>query len=212
MRALAKATIVTGAEKHSEGPNKEGKKAGQAAIQVWELFILIGTREENMDLVSDNITQKYSLDEEEKTDPATKEWCKLIDLDTVIKSELDWHSTRTFELFLDALDVNQSVTQQGDNNNKSKPKTDSRQQTITNELTSTAYESKQDKNVTDSKDQNESEKTIPSAIKNVDTYQGVETILSAEALKILSELPDLSHMSSTRSFIFPTNRQNIGGK
>lgn len=157
----------------------------------------------------DDCGQKYALGDKEKEDPATKEWCKLIDLDTVIESELDWHSTRTFELFLDALDVNQNVIKDDKKKKKSNPKNDIK--TDANSKASPPTDETRDKIVTNnSTRQNGSkEQKIPSpgAIKkNVDIYQGVETILSAEALKVLSELPDLSHMATTRSFIFPKHK------
>lgn len=153
-----------------------------------------------MDPLGDDIKKSYSLREQDKEDPATKEWCKLIDLDAVIEPELDWHSTRTFELFLNALDVNQIVIKE---DKKSNAKTDIRQ-------TKRACHNNgvKDEIVIDTASQNVSSEnqniSSSGTVKNTDTYQGVETILSAEALKILSELPDLSHMSTTRSFIFPT--------
>lgn len=90
----------------------------------------------------------------------------ILDLESAAEKIHDWHSTHTFELFLDALDINQVVNPP----KKSTPQTTNCQE---------------EKMITKEKN-----KTI-------------ETILSAEALKILSELPDLRHMSATRSFMYP---------
>lgn len=90
----------------------------------------------------------------------------LLDLESAVGKIHDWHSTHTFELFLDALDINQDV------NPPKKP---------------------------NSKNPNPQDEKMISKEKN----KTIETILSAEALKILSELPDLRHMSATRSFMYP---------
>lgn len=106
-------------------------------------------------------------------DEDTIQWRKILDLDSAAKLEIDWYSTKTFEVFLDALDINQPTT--------IRPKQSSKEILKENSPCKEAgpVEKKEPKNL------------------------GEETILSAEALKILSELPDLSHMSSTRSFMFP---------
>lgn len=119
-------------------------------------------------------------------------WRRILDLNSAAKTETDWYSTRTFQLFLDALDINQPVISDDksnriDSNNKSK--------------------SGSSKIETKSEEQSNRE-TIEEQRATRDKYHSAETILSAEALKILSELPDLSHMSSTRTFIFPNGNRD----
>jgi len=89
-------------------------------------------------------------------------WTRILDLDSARNIELDWHSSQTFQRFLDALDIGQP---------QKSSDVSGRPQSV--------------------------KKERPDGQRS----QGVETILSAEALKISSELPDLSFMSSTRSFI-----------
>lgn len=109
-------------------------------------------------------------------DRDTEQWRKILDLETAAKRELDWYSTKTFEAFLDALDINQ-------------PSINHRAKQASKEVLQIA-DAPQAEN-------HDTEKQIKQG------NSGTETILSAEALKILSELPDLSYMSSTRSFMFP---------
>lgn len=90
----------------------------------------------------------------------------ILDLEAAAEKKHDWHSTHTFQVFLDALDINQVINI---------PKKSNSENTSIQE-----------------------EKVIP-----IEKNKMVETILSAEALKILSELPDLRHMSATRSFMYP---------
>lgn len=109
-------------------------------------------------------------------DEDTVQWRKILDLESAAKTELDWYSTKTFEAFLDALDINQ-------------PTTNIRSKQASKEVL---------------KEVEATQTKIPETEKrSKPESSGIETILSAEALKILSELPDLSYMSSTRSFMFP---------
>lgn len=132
---------------------------------------------------------KCNLDD---NDEELVRWRRILDLNSAAKTETDWYSTRTFQLFLDALDINQPVISDDksnriDSNNKSK--------------------SGSSKIETKSEEQSNRE-TIEEQRATRDKYHSAETILSAEALKILSELPDLSHMSSTRTFIFPNGNRD----
>lgn len=107
-------------------------------------------------------------------DEDTVQLRKILDLESAAESELDWYATKTFEAFLDALDVNQP----------------------------TNMRSKQPSKEVLKEDTSRSENLEPEKPMRPES-SGIETILSAEALKILSELPDLSYMSSARSFMFP---------
>lgn len=115
-------------------------------------------------------------------------WRQILDLNSAAKTETDWYSTRTFQLFLDALDINQPVISDDKSNRIDKSKSGS------SKIETTEEESNRD--------------TIEEQRATRDKYHSAETILSAEALKILSELPDLSHMSSTRTFIFPNGNRD----
>lgn len=132
-------------------------------------------------------------------------WKRMIELEKPESSELDWYSTRTFEIFLDALDIGH-------------PTTNPVSKSTTNASTSSPVnKSSLSENAPADKDRVTSILSTVTAEdgskkSDVDTSGGTdkrlhaaETILSAEALKILSELPDLTHMSSTRSFIFPNS-------
>lgn len=128
-------------------------------------------------------------------------WKRIIELEKPSSADLDWYSTRTFEVFLDALDIGQPSI-----NSSAKSTTDTctkssnqnllpSKKTITNDA---------DKININSEDMGKNQVVDTSTKTNRSSRtQAAETILSAEALKILSELPDLSHISSTRSFIFP---------
>lgn len=142
-----------------------------------------------MDLKENPSFHKCNLDD---NDEELVRWRRILDLNSAAKTETDWYSTRTFQLFLDALDINQPVISDDksnriDSNNKSK--------------------SGSSKIETKSEEQSNRE-TIEEQRATRDKYHSAETILSAEALKILSELPDLSHMSSTRTFIFPNGNRD----
>lgn len=120
------------------------------------------------------------------------QWRRILDLKSAAKMETDWYSTRTFQLFLDALDIDQPVISEDKSNNlgssiKTKPEKSKIETELEERLNREAAEEQR---------------------ATREKYQGAETILSAEALKILSELPDLSHMSSTRTFIFPNGNRD----
>lgn len=119
------------------------------------------------------------------------QWRRILDLNSAANIQTDWYSTRTFQHFLDALDINQPVSSEDKSNRlNSTNKTKIGSGKIKTEL-----------------EENIDSVTIKEECATaISRYQGVETILSAEALKILSELPDLSHMSATRTFIFPNGR------
>lgn len=137
-----------------------------------------------MDSDKNPLTNKYQLDDE---DPDLIQWRQVVDLDSAAKLEHDWYSTQTYEAFLDALDINQpSVNRDKSESAKSLNKNISPLRTDTGSLNSDC----------------KSPKLVPERKQQLDSPTA-ETILSAEALKILSELPDLSQMSATRSFIFP---------
>lgn len=93
----------------------------------------------------------------------------------------DWHSTHTFQVFLETLDVNHQK---------------SRVKASKESLDSHVIQGIQD----DTRNNIASEQTSPSMPKS----KTAETILSAQALKIMSEQPNLSQMTGSRSFIFPS--------
>lgn len=134
------------------------------------------------------LLDKYKLTSD---DEETLSWKSVLELDSQTKASSDWYSTKTFQVFLDALDINSPVyLVDKDKYSKSKDGEQKHRQNLNpNEST----ESKPPK-----KKEAEPVKNDQKTCNN-----HMETILSAEALKILSELPDLSHMSVTRSFIFP---------
>lgn len=141
-----------------------------------------------MDAKKDTSSDNFNL-VDDNGEPTS--WRRMLDLESAAKMETDWYATKTFQIFLDALDINQPVIPEDKNikssiNTKAKPACGDIESTLADVSDREHGGSK-------------------SATK--DKYQGAETILSAEALKILSELPDLSHMSSTRSFIFPTGNK-----
>lgn len=134
------------------------------------------------------LSSKYCIDDK---DPDLIQWRQVVDLDSATKLEPDWYSTKTFEAFLDALDINQPTTSL-DNGSSSR---------LLNKSASST------RNETNSSSSDGSETKLRPAKKHEGSHSYGETILSAEALKILSELPDLSQMSATRSFIFPNQQQ-----
>lgn len=120
---------------------------------------------------------------------------RMLERDSQLDSNIDWYETKTFAAFLKALDSTRQVInfdkKPNENNALRVNQTDSRK----SEPAAKSISS----NCTP-----EHQIASPSANRmKASKSQGMETILSAEALKILSELPDLSHMSATRSFIFP---------
>lgn len=126
-----------------------------------------------------SLIERYKLTDE---DEDTKNWKCLLDFESPVQVESDWYSMQTFQVFLDALDINQPSTLGRDNSascNKSIPK------------------------CTEEDDKSKTRAIDDDSKKKQSNDIEFETILSAEALKILSELPDLSHMSHTRSFMFP---------
>lgn len=143
----------------------------------------------------ESLLERYNIISDEDKD--SQNWRRILDLESPIKLESDWYSTKTFQVFLDALDINQPASLDRSRNvskesitvknTPKKEQTRAANETLTgdNELSKCKKHS-----------------TTKQKCKNV------ETILSAEALKILSELPDLSHMSATRSFMFPNNRSD----
>lgn len=135
----------------------------------------------------ESLTERYKLTDQ---DDDSKNWVSLLDFETPVKVESDWYSTQTFQVFLDALDISQ-------------PTTLGRETSNSNLSSATTSKSSSD----DSKQKaNDKKPTTSGETRSQKQSNNFETILSAEALKILSELPDLSHMSATRSFIFPSNR------
>lgn len=146
------------------------------------------------DLRPDSLLANYELNID---DADAIHWRKILDLESASEIEPDWYSTRTFEIFLDALDINQPPVIAEDKNNrtKSSPNGSSEQ------VSSKCKVQQQQENAT--QNDNENHRTL---CHEKSPYVD-ETILSAEALKILSELPDLSHMSTTRSFIFPNGKK-----
>lgn len=145
---------------------------------------------------SSSLTERYKLPADADAD--SKSWACLLDLTSPVEVESDWYTTQTFQVFLDALDINQPTSLGRD--------------TSTAPATTTAISSTVTKtnSVTNDKTSPPKEKT------NKQTGQqrnnNFETILSAEALKILSELPDISHMSVTRSFMFPASTNNVSSR
>lgn len=126
------------------------------------------------------MVERYKLNDDSDVH---KNWKRLLDFESPIKVESDWYSTNTFQLFLDALDINQPQ----EHSTPSRDGQDSGQHQQANNKRSP-----------------KSGEAIPSPSSGKQPREdNVETILSAEALKILSELPDLSHISATRSFILP---------
>lgn len=150
---------------------------------------------EDKDDKNDSLIQQYKVDVE--NDPKFREWDQLLDLKSPISAEADWYSTRTFEMFLDALDINQPERLQTPVKIKSKGfSTEGNLAKKSDDKRNTTTQSRSDKdhlscNINANDKNNQRQTDI------------AETILSAEALQILSELPDLTYMSSTRSFIFP---------
>lgn len=150
------------------------------------------------------LTEKYKV---KKEDDDSKNWVSLLDFESPIKVESDWYSTQTFQVFLDALDINQPTCSKSGklpiSNGSSSAIGPS--DTTTTPPPQTINNDKHDKQQVMSRQDKDK---MANRIKHHDKprhqqQNNFETILSAEALKILSDLPDLSHMSATRSFIFP---------
>lgn len=111
-------------------------------------------------------------------------WHEILEPEKLYDKDLDWHSSKTFELFLEALDINQKPV-------------DERHFT---KRTSNVIKHEPNQVTTKANGTNKGDECCRASRQGLD-----ETILSAEALKILSDLPDLSQMSATRSFIFPNS-------
>lgn len=143
-----------------------------------------------------SLTERYKLIGE---DEASKNWTSLLDFESPVQVESDWYSTKTFQMFLDALDINPPTTlgRDGSNSNLN----DARATVSAAKPGMAPWRSANDKNSASSS------KTEFKGVQS-QSNSNLETILSAEALKILSELPDLSHMSASRSFIFPNDSKN----
>lgn len=118
---------------------------------------------------SESLIELYKLDEEEDEDAG--HWRRLLDLEPPV-----WQSTKTFQMFRDALDLNSS----------SSPK-------VTNATKQPSSGESSEKGVRPTTTKQTSVATKKKPIQT--TSFANETILSAEALKILADLPDLSHMS-----------------
>lgn len=131
--------------------------------------------------ITENRYEIPSLAGDEKSSEILK---KILDLESSANSIPDWHSTHTFQVFLDSLDIGH--------------KTVSTKSHV--EINSDGLDNHSEKAIKDDSQNNTADHQSPS---NPPKPSGPETILSAEALKILSELPELSHMTSTRSFMFP---------
>lgn len=133
----------------------------------------------------DELIEKYSsnIDDDKK-----KMYKDLFTLDESQDTNLVWHETHTCKEFMNVLaDFNSDDGRKDNNTSKS----------TTSKATEVLKESVQSK------------KDISSKIKTLEiskpSNNEQETILSAEALKILSELPDMLPMQS-KSFMFPNNR------
>lgn len=151
-----------------------------------------------------SLTEKYKI---KKDDDDSKNWARLLDFESPIKVESDWYSTQTFQVFLDALDMNQPTTSNNARNQITNgsssaigtPDNKPPQPTINNDKQPVKDKQEHDKATNTIKHDDKRKHQQPN---------NFETILSAEALKILSDLPDLSHMSATRSFIFPATTKD----
>lgn len=143
------------------------------------------------------LLQKYDLTGD--LDEITLSWKKMLDLGETRKSNVDWYSTKTFEAFLDALDINQPTPLHDKSKRGSTKSTLDKNLVIPIEKIAIPDDKIHDSHTSPEKPKEE--------IKKEKKTFGVETILSAEALKILSELPNLSHMPGTRSFMFPRSNK-----
>lgn len=145
-----------------------------------------------------SLTERYKLPTD--ADDDSKNWASLLDFNSPVEVESDWYTTRTFQVFLDALDINQPTSL-----NRGRREGGASISNINNSTTpTTGTKLTSDPDLYQSSPSSTNDK-IPIEAENKQRNNHFETILSAEALKILSELPDLSHMSVTRSFIFPNS-------
>lgn len=140
-----------------------------------------------MSSLQDSLTNQSEVT---SVDKKTLNWQNILDLESALKIKPDWYSTKTFEVFLDALDIHKPVIVDDKKN---------RYKSSIRDIPNGESEIKSEPNSTLD--------VSPKEDKPNQQYKNVETILSAEALKILSELPDLSQMSVTRSFIFPNKKK-----
>lgn len=137
-----------------------------------------------------SLSDKYKFDHD---DESLKNWSKVLELGPKTDIQADWYSLRTFEVFLDAIDINQPVLSD-DRRSRSRS-------SIKENSDATSSNGKPDS------DKLNNSTSLDEANRELRQNNNVETILSAEALKILSELPDLSHISATRTFIFPNSKK-----
>lgn len=158
-----------------------------------------GNKEES----GSSLTDRYKLPADADAD--SKSWTCLLDLTSPVKVESDWYTTQTFQVFLDALDINQPTSLGRDTTIAPAAATT----TISNTANGSNLVS-QSNPVTNDKMSPAKDKT--SKQTGQQRSSNFETILSAEALKILSELPDISHMSVTRSFMFPASTNNVSSR
>lgn len=154
-----------------------------------------------------SLAERYKLT---STDADSTNWASLLDFKSPVQVESDWYSTQTFQVFLDALDINYPTSLGRDS---SIPNTALAGNTATASPSKTDADSgsQNDKKNNTSPSSTSSSNRLNSSKNTTQPAQQdgkFETILSAEALKILSELPDLSHMSVTRSFVFPNHSTN----
>lgn len=133
-------------------------------------------------------------------------WNSIRNLDEAPSLKIDWHTTHTFHLLLHSLNLNPNHTETEEelareelriqNHSSSLKEADrkSLDSEIDGRVSSLAIK---DPQIDDSKQCTDA--------TNTQRHQPIETetILSAEALKILSELPNVSFMSHQKSFFFP---------
>lgn len=133
----------------------------------------------------DKLVEKYEV---LALDDKTHLFRKCFNFDEAAKIRLDWHSTQIFSKFMDALDIDKprGSKERSDNNISKSKQTFKEHSQINNSKAQIA--STNDKQVYAKNNQ-----LISQEIHKSDKPKE-ETILSAEALKILSELPDLSYM------------------
>lgn len=122
-------------------------------------------------------------------------WKQTLSFKSPISTESDWYSTKTFQIFLDSLDINQQPLR----DSKSRESLDKQNGSTNTSPKQGAIGAA----ATNANNKSTKEQSQTARQKTPKKSSTIETILSAEALKILSELPDLSHMSATNSFIFP---------
>lgn len=148
-----------------------------------------------------SLTDKYKI---KSDDEDSKNWVRLLDFESPIKVESDWYSTQTFQVFLDALDINQPTSSStSDGKNPISNGTTTVGGTLDKTTKPPFSSATNDKQTPTQDKQGQNKVPVKQDKTRYQQQNNFETILSAEALKILSDLPDLSHMSATRSFIFP---------